>query len=147
MDARDRKLLNEVQSDFPVSRRPYRVIGDKIGMDEQEVLKRIGQLREQGIIRRLGASINSRRVGYVSTLLAANVPPEKLDLFVNTVNACEGVTHNYQRKHLYNIWFTLISQSEETKRKTIDSLKAETGVDIVELPAKKIFKIRVDFKF
>ena len=147
MEERDRRLLNEIQAGFPVEPHPYRVIGRRIGMEEDEVIARILSLKKKGIIRRLGASINSRRIGFVSTLLAARVPDEKLDSFVATVNSCPGVTHNYQRKHEYNVWFTLIASSASEKEQIIRDLVAATGVDITELPAKKIFKIRVDFRF
>lgn len=147
MDSRDRALLNEIQVQFPVEPHPYRVIGERIGMDEQEVLARIGKLKRDGIIRRVGASINSRRIGFVSTLLAARVPPDKFDSFVMVVNACSGVTHNYQRKHEYNVWFTLIAESQEEKQRIIEELIDRTGVEIEEFPAEKIFKIRVDFRF
>ncbi len=147
MDDRDRELLNEVQADFPVEPHPYRVVGERVGMSEAEVLERIAKLKGKGIIRRFGASINSRRVGFVSTLLAAQVPREAFESFVRTVNACPGVTHNYKRKHAYNVWFTLISPSREDKDRAVAELVEKTGVPILELPAKRIFKIRVDFKF
>jgi siroheme decarboxylase len=147
MDELDRKLLNEIQARFPVQPHPYKALGNRIGMEESEVWSRIARLRNQGIIRRIGASINSRRVGFVSTLLAAKVPPEKFERFVEIVNSCPGVTHNYERKHEMNIWFTLISPSEEEKQETIRILSRETGVEILEFPARRIFKIRVDFRF
>ncbi len=147
MDSVDRALLNEIQSDFPVEPHPYRIIGSRIGITEGQVLERIARLKEQGIIRGFGASINSRRIGFTSTLLAAQVPEEKFDAFVGVVNACPGVTHNYERRHAYNVWFTLISPSQEDKERTIAELMEKTGVHILELPAKRIFKIRVDFRF
>jgi siroheme decarboxylase len=147
MDLRDKELLNEIQSDFPIESHPYRLIGDRIEMEEEEVLERIARLRDEGIIRRLGASINSRRIGFVSTLCAARVPDARFESFVETVNSCPGVTHNYQRKHDYNVWFTLIAPTQEDKEETLKGLIEKTGIDILELPAKSIFKIRVDFKF
>ncbi|MGC8907365.1 MAG: AsnC family transcriptional regulator [Desulfomonilaceae bacterium] len=147
MDDIDRKLLNEIQSRFPIEPHPYRVIGNRIGIDEAEVLARIAKLRADGIIRRIGASIDSRRIGFVSTLLAAKVPPDKFDSFVRIVNSCPGVTHNYERKHDINVWFTLISPSHEEKLRTIERLSKETGIEIMEFPARRIFKIRVDFRF
>ncbi len=147
MDQRDKELLNEIQAGFPVEAHPYRVLGERLNMDEEEVIARIGNLRQAGIIRRLGASIDSRRVGYVSTLLAARVPQEKFESVVKIINACSGVTHNYERRHEYNVWFTLIAPSVEEKERIIGQLREETGVEIMELPAKKIFKIRVDFRF
>ncbi len=147
MDDIDRKLLNEIQSRFPIEPHPYRVIGNRIGIEEAEVLARIAKLRADGIIRRIGASIDSRRIGFVSTLLAAKVPPDKFDSFVRIVNSCPGVTHNYERKHDINVWFTLISPSHEEKLRTIERLSKETGIEIMEFPARRIFKIRVDFRF
>jgi DNA-binding Lrp family transcriptional regulator len=147
MDIQDRQLLNEIQTGFPVEPHPYRVLGDRIGMDEAEVLSRITNLREEGIIRRMGASINSRRIGFVSTLLAARVPREKFDSFVEIVNSCPGVTHNYERRHEYNVWFTLIARSEGEKKDIIRDLTVRTGIRILEFPAERIFKIRVDFRF
>jgi siroheme decarboxylase len=147
MDDQDKDLLNEIQSGLPIESHPYRVIGQRIGMDEDEVLARVAKLRQEGIIRRIGASINSRRLGFVSTLVAAKVPPERFESFVEIVGACPGVTHNYERRHEYNVWFTLISPSAEDLQQTLKDLSRRTGVEILELPAKKIFKIRVDFRF
>jgi siroheme decarboxylase len=147
MESIDKQLLNEIQSHFPIESHPYKVLGDRLGISQAEVLSRIKSLRQNGIIRRIGASLNSRRIGFVSTLVAAKVPPEKLDLFVTAVNNCPGVTHNYMRKHEYNIWFTLISPSIEEKQRTIKSLEESTGIELLELPAVRIFKIRVDFRF
>ena len=147
MDRRDKELLNEIQAGFPVEPHPYRVLGERLSMDEEEVIARIAKLRQAGIIRRLGASIDSRRVGFVSTLLAAKVPEEEFETVVKIINACAGVTHNYERRHEYNVWFTLIAPSVEEKERIIGRLREKTGVEILELPAKKIFKIRVDFRF
>ena len=147
MDQRDRELLNEIQTGFPVEPHPYRVLGQRINMAEEEVLVRIAGLKKEGIIRRLGASVDSRRIGFVSTLLAAKVPKEKFEFVVKTINACPGVTHNYERRHEYNVWFTLIAPSAEEKERIIRQLMQETGVEILELSAKRIFKIRVDFRF
>ncbi len=147
MEQLDKELLNEIQAGFPVEPHPYRVLGERLDMDEREVLRRIARLKQAGIIRRLGASIDSRRVGFVSTLLAAKVPREKFESVVKIINACPGVTHNYERRHEYNVWFTLIAPSAQEKEGIINQLREETGVEILELPAKKIFKIRVDFRF
>ncbi len=147
MDASDRELLNEIQANFPVTSHPYRELGRRLGLDETDVLERVAALRETGIIRRLGASINSREIGFVSTLCAARVSRRSLERFVRTVNECPGVTHNYERKHEYNVWFTLIAASLEEKQAILNKIMQKTGISILELPASQIFKIRVDFRF
>ena len=147
IDELDRTLLNEIQSGFPVEARPYKWLGEKLEMDEAEVLRRIANLRSKRIIRRLGASINSRQIGFVSTLWTAQVPENRFSDFVDIVNSCTGVTHNYQRRHTNNVWFTLIAESEEEKKRILNDLTHRTGIPILELPAIRVFKIRVDFKF
>lgn len=141
----DKKILDIIQSNFPLSSRPYKVIGDEIGMEEEEVLASVLNLKKQGIIRRLGANFQSKKLGFRSTLCAAKVPDDKLDLFIQEVNAKKGVTHNYLRKHEYNVWFTLIGPSWENVCETLADITAKTGIEILNLPATKLFKIRVDF--
>jgi len=146
LDELDRAILNQIQSHFPIAARPYQKVGEQVGLSEAEVLCRVGRLMEEGIIRRIGANFNSRQLGYTSTLVAAQVPPEKMDLFVSVVNDYPGVTHNYLRRHTYNIWFTLIAESTARLEEIIQEIADKTGVAaILSLPARRIFKIQVDF--
>lgn len=146
MDSMDRQLLDIIQTGFPLSPRPYAELGQRLGLDEQEVLDRVRGLKARKIIRRLGANFQSAKLGFVSTLCAAKVPQDKMDAFVAEVNAKPGVTHNYLREHDYNIWFTLISPSREETQAILDDITQATGVPILNLPATKLFKIRVDFR-
>ncbi len=146
LDDLDRAILNQIQSFFPIASRPYREVGAQLGVSEEEVLRRVRRLVEEGVIRRIGANFNSRKLGYTSTLVAARVPPEQMDRFVAAVNRYAGVTHNYLRRHTYNIWFTLIAESTDKLEQIIQEIAADTGVtEIFSLPARRIFKIQVDF--
>lgn len=145
LDQLDKSLLDIIQTDFPLEPHPYAVLGDRLGITEEEAFQRIKALRENGVIRRLGANFQSSRIGFVSTLCAASVPPEKMGEFVARVNREPGVTHNYERAHHYNIWFTLISPSTEKAKGTIASISEDTGISILNLPAARLYKIRVDF--
>jgi len=78
MDATDKALLNRIQSDFPVSSRPYAVIADEFSISEDEVINRIQQLKSTGIIRRIGGNFVPGKLGYVSTLCAGKIPENKL---------------------------------------------------------------------
>lgn len=146
LDATDRRILDVIQTDFPLAPRPYAVLGQRLGLSEEEVFARVRALRRRRIIRRLGANFQSAKLGFVSTLCAARVPEERLEAFIAAVNAEPGVTHNYLRDHAYNVWFTLISPSREASRAILDSLTRRTGVSILNLPATRLFKIRVDFR-
>ena len=146
MDQLDRKILDIIQTDFPLDSRPYAVLAEKVGASEQEVFERVSALRKDGVIRQLSANFWADKLGYVSTLCGASVPADKLDFFVSQVNACRYVTHNYLRNHEYNVWFTLICPSTDERDAIIADLTATTGVEILNLPATKIFKINVNFK-
>jgi len=147
MDSIDKQILNIIQKDFPVVEEPFKVVAVKAGISEDEVLKRIKNLKEEGIIRRIGAVFDSKKMGYASTLCAARVPKEKLKKFVAAVNSYAGVTHNYRRSHEYNVWFTLIAQDQETLKKYLTDMRERTGVtDIISMTATQTFKIDATFE-
>jgi DNA-binding Lrp family transcriptional regulator len=146
LDALDRAILNEIQSHFPIVPRPFAEVGRRVGVPEAEVLRRVQAMAESGVIRRLGANFTSRKLGYTSTLCAATVPPESLDRFVEVVNRYPGVTHNYLREHHYNVWFTLIAESLSRLDQILAEISRATGIqEILSLPAREVFKIKVDF--
>ena len=147
MDAIDRKIINAIQSNFPISLQPYHDLGKELHLPAEEVLERVKALKASGIIRRIGGNFHSHRLNYTSTLCAARVPEEKIQGFVDTVNSYPGVTHNYLRKHEYNVWFTFIAPSTSSIESALREIAEKTGVkEITSLPAVRMFKIRVDFE-
>jgi siroheme decarboxylase len=147
LDPIERAILNEIQSHFPIKSRPYLDISKRLGLKEKEVLERVKKMTAGGIIRRIGANFNSRKLGFTSTLCAAKVPTDKLPLFVEVVNRYPGVTHNYERDGDYNIWFTIIAESVEIIESALEEIREQTGIkDLISLPATKLFKISVNFE-
>ena len=148
LDEVDRNILNRIQSDFPIAARPYAVLGEDLGLSEDQVVERVRTLRDRRIIRRIGGNFSSSSLGYSSTLCAARVPEDKIDDFVARVNEYDGVTHNYRRNHDLNVWFTFIAPSMEEIEDSLREIAAATGVEeIHNMPAIRTFKIKVDFKF
>ena len=141
----DKQILDIIQTDFPLAPRPYAVIGKKVGLTEAETLSRVRALKQKGVIRRIGANFQSKKLGWHSTLCAACVPEDKLEEFVAEVNSHPGVTHNYLRRHKQNVWFTYIGPSRESVRDSLLEISRKTGIEILNLPAKNMFKIKVDF--
>ncbi len=147
LDATDRKILNHIQLNFPITSRPYQTIAHALDMTEDDVVRRVKRLRETGIIRRIGGNFGPDKVGYHSTLCAASVPPEKVAHFTSVVNAYTGVTHNYLREHHFNVWFTFIAPSVQTIRDNLARISSDTGISpILNLPSTRVFKISANFK-
>jgi len=146
MDDLDKRILTAIQSDLPVAERPFDAVAARLGVGAGEVVDRVGRLLAGGVIRRLGPVFDSRRLGYVSTLVAAKVPADRLEEVAETVNRLPGVTHNYARGGAYNLWFTLTERSQAALDRTLERLRGETGIaDIHSLPAVAVYKIRVHF--
>ena len=148
MDAIDKKLLNLIQNEIPIDKRPFKILGEKLFLTETEVLKRINKLKNEGFIRRIGGIFNSKEIGYTSTLCAAKVPENKIDEVSAYINGYEEVTHNYIREDEYNMWFTVIANSEENLNNIIHGIKTQTNIDeIISLPSIKLFKVKVTLNF
>jgi DNA-binding Lrp family transcriptional regulator len=145
MDNIDKQLITLIQAGFPLTERPWAAIGDELGIGEEEVINRISAIYESGEIRRIGASFDSRHLGYASTLCAVHIPGGKLEEAIAVINAYHNVTHNYERNHHYNVWFTLIAPSRARIREILAEIEGDAGVGpILNLPANRLFKIQVD---
>jgi DNA-binding Lrp family transcriptional regulator len=146
IDNIDRAILNRIQSDFPVTQRPFLSIAQNLGLSEEKVINRLNRLKKIGIIRRIGGNFAPEKLGFVSTLCAAKVPEDKIDAFAKAVNQYPGVTHNYLRDNPYNIWFTFIAQTMSEIKENLEKISRKTGVtDILNLPATKMYKIKAHF--
>jgi DNA-binding Lrp family transcriptional regulator len=146
IDDIDRAILNSIQSDFPLTPRPYLAIAEDLGLSEEDVLKRLRRLKKDGFIRRIGGNFVPEKLGFISTLCASKVPEDKIESFSAIVNRYPGVTHNYQRNNEFNIWFTFIAPSMDEINQNLDRIRLETGIkDIINLPATKVFKIKAQF--
>ena len=146
LDDIDKKILNRIQSDFPITHSPYRAVADRLNLREADVLERVSRMREQGLIRRIGGNFVPEKLGYVSTLCAASVPQDNIQHFTGIVNQYLGVTHNYQRDNRFNVWFTFIALSREDIEINLQRIAKETGVEeILNLPATRVFKIKAHF--
>ncbi len=146
MDDLDRKLLNVIQNDFPVMSRPYEALAETLGADEDEIMRRVESLKEQGIIRRIGAVFDPRKLGYISVLAASQVPEPEIDSFADVVRTFHEITHIYVRDAEVNLWFTISAPSEKRLDEILSNIKSKTGCDVHLLPAENIFKVKVVFQ-
>ncbi len=146
MDRLDEKILKRVERKFPISSYPYQDLARELGLTEDEVISRISQLKEKGIILRIGAFFDSEKLGLKSTLIAMKVPQPRLQEVARMVNHYPGVTHNYRREHEFNLWFVLMGKNRKEIDEILRQIKDQTGInDILNLPKKQLFKLKLNF--
>ncbi len=147
LDAVDRRLLNLMQSRFPLEPRPYAAVAGEAGVAEEEVLARVARLLEDRIIRQVTPIYDTRAFGYGSMLVAAKVDAEHPWGPAKVINAHPGVSHNYLRNHEFNLWFTIAVEEDSALglQGTLAVLQKLTGAESIrQLPTLKLFKIRMD---
>lgn len=140
------EILSRIQKKFPLVARPFEVIADELGMSEDEVLAILQEQKKANIVRQTSAIFDTKRLGYVSSLVAFKIAPQKISDAVKIINSHPGISHNYERNHDFNIWFTLAvaPNSKLGLQKTVELLAVLTKADdFIILPTLKLFKINV----
>ena len=127
------------------------MLSDKIGVSADEVYERVEKLVDAGVIRKIGPVLETDRVGLSArTLVLMKVPDERVDEVGEIVSGFDSVTHNYLREHEYNLWFTLITSSQELLKSSLDEILEATGIpesDALDLPVTRKHKIKVRYQF
>lgn len=151
LDEADKALLQTLQDDFPLTIRPWDALAERLGTTAEDVMGRIGRLKEEGVIRRIGPVLETDRVGLTArTLVLMKVPPERMDEVAGIVSGFDEVTHNYERDHEYNLWFTLITSSQERLKGALARIIEAVGIseeDVLDLPVTERYKIGVRYVF
>ncbi len=140
----EKDLLDDFQRDFPLVPRPYRVIAERLGCDEDTVLDLLCRMSEAGVITRIGPVFAPHRAG-ASTLAAMAVPADRLDEVAALVSAYDEVNHNYEREHRINLWFVVCAPSAQRVADVLHDIAARTGLDVIDLPLEQAFHIDLGF--
>jgi siroheme decarboxylase len=144
IDMLDKKILNEIQWIFPLIDRPYLEISKHHNISEDEIMQRISYMKELGLIRQINAIFDTRQLGYKSALIAFAVKSDKLDYVASEVNKHPGVSHNYERNHEFNMWFTLAVPPYADMKIDLDRMASLEGIIKYRvLPTLKLYKIGV----
>ena len=146
LDDVDKKLMNVLQSGFPLIREPYAVMAGEAGISLSEALERTNRLLENRIIREITPIFDTRALGYSSMLVAAKVDAENPQRAAAVVNAHPGVSHNYLRNHDFNLWFTIATppDSKLGLDPPLERRMEEAGAaSMRKLPTITLFKINM----
>ena len=148
MDKVDSRILRELQDNFPLSEKPYEVIANRLQIPKEELWDRVQLMLDKGIIRRIGVSFDSNKLGFCSTLAAVSVDPELIDRASEVIGRFYEVTHSYLRNDVYNIWFTLIAIDNDRIENILEQIRESLFLEkskVLNLPMKRLFKLDARF--
>jgi len=140
----DKELLNEIQWTFPLVTRPFDAIAKKFDVTPEIIKEHLNSLKKAGVLRQLSAIFDTRKLGYTSSLVAMEIESDKLEYVASQINRHPGVSHNYERDHQFNLWFTLAVPPGSDLKTEIDKFNVLKGIKKVRmLPTLQLFKIGV----
>ncbi|MFT3858702.1 MAG: Lrp/AsnC family transcriptional regulator [Aquabacterium sp.] len=142
--ALDQMLLNDWQRDFPLCARPYAEVAERCGCDEATVLRTYQRLLHEGSISRIGG-VWGAGAGGAAMLCAQAVPTHRLQAVAEEINAIDGVNHNYEREHRYNLWFVITGHDKASVHAHVDRLEQRTGLQALRLPMVRPYRIDLGF--
>ena len=150
-DATDMRILDALQDDIPLVRRPFAAIAQRLEIPEQVLLDRLKRFQEEGIVRGISPILESRRMGLsAATLIALHVPDERVHEIAAIISSYPEVSHNFRRDHYYALWFTLSGKNEGNIRRVLTEILQRTGIpdkDVLNLPTVRKLKVDVRFSF
>ena len=140
----DKELLNEIQWTFPLVTRPFDAIAKKFDTTPEIIKEKLNNLKEIGVLRQLSAIFDTRKLGYTSSLVAMEIEHDELDHVASQINRHPGVSHNYERDHEFNLWFTLAVPPGADLNDELKKFNVLKGIKKVRmLPTLQLFKIGV----
>lgn len=130
----DKEIVKVLQEDFPLCEEPYKVLAERVGISEEEFLQRVKELVDEKKIRKMGAVLRHREVGFKANALCAwNVPPDKLDDIAQVMSSHAAVSHCYDRTPApnwnYNLYTMIHAKTRDECEHIINELATMAGVN------------------
>ncbi len=148
MDKLDGQLLNLLQNDFPLVENPYEELSAKLEISSDQLWERVLRLIDDGVIRRIGASLDSHKLGFCSTLAAVSVKGDLVEKAAEVIGQYPEVTHSYLRNDKYNIWFTIIAPNAQRMAAILEEIQKTLllgDLQVLNLPMRRLFKLKACF--
>ncbi|TCS73853.1 AsnC family transcriptional regulator [Sulfuritortus calidifontis] len=138
------RLLNDWQRDFPLTARPFAELARRLDASEAQVLASLAELKTRGHLSRIGAVFRPHILGW-STLAAVAAPPEHMERVAQLICEFPEVNHNYEREHVYNLWFVVTAASQERVSAVLAEIQRQTGLKPLDLPMLEDYHIDLGF--
>ena len=145
MDDLDRRLINRLQLGLPLVRYPWRLLAEELDSSSTELLDRLHELLDDGLLTRFGPMFDIERLGGAFTLAALAVPEERFEDVAELLHGMPEVAHNYRREHAWNMWFVLACPTEQGIAETLQRIETLTGLPVLNLPKEETYHVGLYF--
>ena len=139
----DRRLINALQGEFPLTETPFADIGAVLGLAEAEVIARLQSLLDDRVLTRFGPMFQIERMGGRFVLAAMQVPEADFNRVADLVNSFPEVAHNYRREHAFNMWFVLATEKPEGIADAVARIEAATGIGVAAFPKEREYFVEM----
>jgi DNA-binding Lrp family transcriptional regulator len=143
LDDVDRAIVNALHGGFPICEAPYREVAESLGLEEGELIRRLGRLLDEGVLTRFGPMYQVERIGGRFVLAALAVPEEDFERVAGQVNALPEIAHNYRREHRLNMWFVIATETPEGVDAAIAEIERRTGLKVYAFPKIREFFVEL----
>lgn len=145
-DRIDRRLIDRLHGELPLTERPFADIGQEFGISEDEVIERLRRMLAHGTLTRFGPLFQIERAGGLFVLAALEVPEADFARVTALVNALPEVAHNYRREHRLNMWFVVAAESHEAAQAALDRVGQLTGLAVHAFPKEREYFVGLRLK-
>jgi DNA-binding Lrp family transcriptional regulator len=134
VDELDKKVIRLIQGDLPLDLMPFAVLAEEIGISEDQFISRIITLKEEGVIRRFGATLRHQEAGFRSNaMIAWRVPLQRIGEVGKILSGFREVTHCYQRKPQrdwqYNLYSMVHGGSRDQCHQIAERMSHSANID------------------
>jgi len=139
-------LLTALADGLPVVIRPYADLGTRAGLSEADVLGAIRALKEERVLRRVGARFSPAALGYHAALGALAVSEDRLDDVAAMLGALPNVTHVFELEDRYCLWYVLAAPSR-TRLEIAETELARAALvaDRYRVLPDELYKVTAEF--
>jgi siroheme decarboxylase len=134
----EKSIIRELTGDLPVTSQPFAPIAQQLGISQRHLLTIMKRLKNEGYIRRFGATLRHRNSGFsANAMVVWRIPDEKVDEVGRVMAGFREVTHCYHRRPEgnwnYNLFTMIHGPGEEACYRTAEKISRETGFDDYQL--------------
>lgn len=142
----DRRVINAVQQDWPLTERPFESLAEAAGMQADALLDCCRSLLDRGIMRRFSATVSHTALGFHSNVMVCwSVSGDRLDETGKGMARCRAVSHCYARcpdpAWQYNLYTMIHGRTRHDCETLIGRVAGRFGItDRADLYTVKMLK-------